>query len=295
MIVIVRNFGQLGNRLWLSAHLIAAAREYGVTLVNPSFAEYAQHFPATAGDLWCRYPVVDRAGDPPSARLRRAVYKAVYLGGKSLLYAQRLGCPVRLIRLRQEESCDLASDKFRCWAQSAIPLLVSGWKFRSDRLLDKHADAVRAHFEILPRHRAHISSLIRAARRQADVLVGVHIRHGDYARFANGRYFYTLQQYVGAMRRITDQLAGRKVAFLVCGNATLERASFGDLNVHFGTNHLIEDMYAFAETDLIVGPPSTFSEWASFYGRVPLQFLQTAETELDLAGIAPLSSPRQAA
>ena len=53
VIVIVRNFGQLGNRLLLSAHLIAAAREYGVTLVNPSFAEYAQYFPSTASD-WPR-------------------------------------------------------------------------------------------------------------------------------------------------------------------------------------------------------------------------------------------------
>ncbi|MGB7324862.1 MAG: hypothetical protein WBD31_08310, partial [Rubripirellula sp.] len=41
MIVIARNFGQLGNRLLLSANLIAAAREHGVQLLNPSFAGYA--------------------------------------------------------------------------------------------------------------------------------------------------------------------------------------------------------------------------------------------------------------
>ncbi len=62
MIVIARSFGQLGNRLFLYGHFIAAAAEYGVTLANPCFAEYAHLFPSTANDLWCRYPVEPISG-----------------------------------------------------------------------------------------------------------------------------------------------------------------------------------------------------------------------------------------
>jgi hypothetical protein len=36
-----------------------------------------------------------------------------------------------------------------------------------------------------------------------------------------------------------------------------------------GPGHFIEDLYALASCDYIIGPPSTFSQWASFYGNVP--------------------------
>jgi len=267
--------------------LIAAAREYGVTLVNPSFAEYAKYFPSTATDLWCRYPATDSpellTSKTPSDRLRRATYKSIYLSGKALWYSRRLGLPIPMIRLGKEESCDLGSEEFRRRAQASTALLVSGWQFRSGTLLEKHSHAIREHFEILPEHRSRVATLIQSVRQKADFVVGVHIRHGDYANFENGRYFFTVQQYVAAMRRVQQQLGGRKVAFLVCGNAKLDRRDFGELNVHFGTGHLIEDMYAFAETDLLIGPPSTYTGWASFFGQTPLQYLETADQKIDVS------------
>jgi hypothetical protein len=289
VIVIVRNFGQLGNRLWLAAHLIAAAREYGVTLVNPSFAEYAKYFRSTATDLWCRYPLTDSpelsTSKTPSDVLRRATYKSIYLSGKALWYSRRIGVPVSMIRLGNEESCDLGSEEFKRWAQTSTALLVSGWQFRSETLLEKHSRAIREHFEILPEHRSRVTTLIQSVRQDADYVIGVHIRHGDYARFENGRYFFTIPQYVAAMRRVQQQLGDRKVAFLVCGNAKLDRRDFGELNVHFSTGHLIEDMYAFAETDLLIGPPSTYTGWASFFGQTPLRVMETAEQSFDPTSI----------
>ena len=42
--------------------------------------------------------------------------------------------------------------------------------------------------------------------------------------------------------------------------------------------HLV-DMYALAGCDLIVGPDSTFSHWASFYGNVPIHILNYKAVE----------------
>jgi hypothetical protein len=53
-----------------------------------------------------------------------------------------------------------------------------------------------------------------------------------------------------------------------------------DLNVTWGSGHLVEDMYAFAGCDYLVGPPSTFTTWASFYGQVPLCRLTAADGEI---------------
>jgi hypothetical protein len=52
---------------------------------------------------------------------------------------------------------------------------------------------------------------------------------------------------------------------------------FAGLNVTFGTGDLIEDMYAFASCDYLIGAPSTFTMWASFYGKVPLNVIRSPD------------------
>jgi hypothetical protein len=287
MIMMTRKYGQLGNRLMLSAHLIAAAREYGVTFWNPAFIDYARYFPSTCCDPWCRYPVIDRAESSdrhlPSNWHRRIVYTSTYLTARTLSHLRLTRFPAHVIRLRGEDPCDLASESFASLARSSRPLLLSGWKFRSPPLLEKHAEAIRDFFRVFPENETRVSRVMERARQQCDMLVGVHIRHGDYAKWLDGRYFYSIPAYRDAMQRIADHLGTRRVAFFVCGNAKLRKEDFGGLNVHFGTGHLIEDMYAFARTDWLVGPPSTYTGWASFYGNVPLTFMRSSDEPFDFA------------
>ncbi|MFK8115425.1 MAG: hypothetical protein AB8B91_24725 [Rubripirellula sp.] len=291
MIIIAKNYGQLGNRLFLFAHLIAAAREYETKLSNPSFAEYAHLFPSTAGDLWCRYPNEGEAVGKPERQDRRRKFfsKVTYVATKSLavMGVNRLplpGLPIQIIRLQPEQECDLGSDTFASSTRSHH-LLLQGWMFRSERLLQKHAAEVRAHFEIQSENRRNVEQVVQRLRGEADVMVGVHIRHGDYATFMDGRYFFSVDQYVDAMRKIVAQLPGKRVAFLVCSNAKTKASDFAGLNVHFGPGHITEDMYAMAEADLLIGPPSTYTGWASFYGDVPLVVLKQADQSIDLASV----------
>ena len=58
--------------------------------------------------------------------------------------------------------------------------------------------------------------------------------------------------------------------------------AFGDLQVHFGPGHIVEDMYAMAEADLLIGPPSTYTGWASFYGKVPLVVMESADDSVEI-------------
>lgn len=97
----------------------------------------------------------------------------------------------------------------------------------------------------------------------------------------DGRYFYSLEQYASVMRRIVDQLPNQRIKFLVCSNAHYVPGVFDGLDVTQGTGHITEDMYALAETDMIFGPPSTYTGWASFYGDRPVTFLESAEEPFD--------------
>lgn len=286
MIVIARSYGQLGNRLFLYGHFIAAAAEYGVKLANPCFAEYAHLFPATAHDPWCRYPVEPAAGRIPSLRSRQLLAKSVYLAARGLSLVGLGGGPIRVLRIKGDQSVDLGDHEFAATAWSRH-VLAQGWLFRSERLFQKHAAEVRKHFRIGQDHQARVDQLLSSLRDQADVVVGVHVRHGDYATFMDGKYFYTVTQYASMMQQIVEQLSPRRVAFLVSGNAVLNPRDFAGMRVRFGTGELIEDLYALAAVDLLIGPPSTFTGWASFYGDVPLQMLESADDPIDVSDLLP--------
>jgi hypothetical protein len=71
----------------------------------------------------------------------------------------------------------------------------------------------------------------------------------------------------------------KRVAFLICSDELVPLDRFCGLNIFLGTGHLIEDMYALAKCDLLMGPQSTFSGWASFYGSVPLYLIDHPQEE----------------
>lgn len=287
MMIITRKIGQLGNRLLLSAHLIAAAREYEVPLLNPALDEYAHYFSSTRGSLWCEFPATSEPRLLASPWKRSLLYRGVYLAARTMSHLGMTRFPARVVRIGHDGYFDLASESFKKMVRSSRPLLLSGWLFRSQSLLQKHAEAVRDYFQIIPEHQQNIDQVIQQARQDGDKLVGIHIRHGDYAKWRNGKYFYTIDQYRQAMHRIAHQLGPRRVSFFVCSNVKLGKEDFSGLKVHFGTGQQLEDMYAFAKTDWLVGPPSTYTGWASFYGDVPLTYMHHKDQAFDFTEPVP--------
>lgn len=294
MLVIARNYGQLGNRLFLYSHLIAAAREHNVLLSNVCFAEYAEFFTGTCGDLWCRYP--KQPGTRAPRRITRnitakVVSRSVRLLAKINRLLGRFGIVPSLAKVVQlqgtSQHVDLNSAGIREELQHFRYWFAQGWLFRSERLFEKHQAAIREHFRLIPPHAEVVNREIARLRQESDVVVGIHVRAGDYATWDNGKYYYSPEDYANVMRGIANQVPDRRVTFLVCSNSHLNHADFSGLNVHFGPGHLVQDMYLLAETDLIVGPPSTYSGWASFYRNVPLAVLETSTTPVSFAKLCP--------
>jgi hypothetical protein len=101
------------------------------------------------------------------------------------------------------------------------------------------------------------------------LLVGVHVRRTDYERFKDGRFFYSHAQYRDLMVSVEAIFPERDVTFLVCSDERVPSEAFAGLDVVRGPGQELEDLYALASCDLIIGPPSTYSAWASYYGEVP--------------------------
>lgn len=277
MIVIADKPGQLGNMLFLFSHFIARAHESGFSVSNPAFEDYADCFPTTAPDLFSRFPQVKSA--TRSSRWRRhwfylisnfAVRALAKLGGK-------LGFLRTITLYDWNAEFSLADPAFIELARSRAVVLIRGWGFRDAECLKRHSERIRDFFQPFEHNQRNIEELITRARQDADLLVGVHIRHG-IIHFENTRkHFYTAKRYAEMMEEVRSLFPGRRVNFLICSDWPQDPQMFSELRVTFGTGDLIEDMYAFARCDYLIGPPSTFTMWASFYGKVPLNVIRRSD------------------
>ena len=66
---------------------------------------------------------------------------------------------------------------------------------------------------------------------------------------------------------------GRSAVFLLTSDEPIDQADYSGFQTVVGTGGPIGDLYGLSKCDYIIGPPSTFSTWAAFYGQVPLSRL----------------------
>lgn len=119
-----------------------------------------------------------------------------------------------------------------------------------------------------------VEEAFAARRREGFFIVGIHVRRGDYRTWEEGRWFLSHNEYAEAMRRISSLHPEKKVCFFISTNEAIPDGAFEGLDImetHFTT--AVHDIYGLTLCDRIAGPLSTFSRWASFYGRVPLRFI----------------------
>lgn len=290
VLVIARRMGRLANRLVQFATFAAFAEEHGHQLTNVSFHSYAEWFAATRGNIYCRYPVPGRRswfdaipGLNPLIRHTRVLYHLTRCASDVVERVPLLSPRVFTWRdNRQAGVTWLDDDAVQDFLRPARVVFVNGWLFRAPRLLQKHAATVREFFRPIAAVEAHVERVLRPLRDRADVIVGVHVRRGDYRTWQGGRYFYPVSSYVAWMNELAAQLPGRRVGFFVSSDEQLSAAEFGSLDVQFATGPAVHDLHTLAACDYLLGPPSTFSQWASFYGDTPLLHLQGPDARVDL-------------
>ena len=124
--------------------------------------------------------------------------------------------------------------------------------------------------------------LIAKMKQTTDIVVGVHIRRGDYATWNDGRFFYELEEYHQFMLRVQELYKSHRVSFFISSNEDFSLEIFNDCKCQrFGKepSGAILDLYTLSICDRIIGPFSSYSRWASFIGEVPLCFLENRDLQ----------------
>ena len=74
------------------------------------------------------------------------------------------------------------------------------------------------------------NSLINKIRNKYDIIIGVHIRHGDYKTWRGGRHYYSFEDFYFFMQHIQDLYSNSRVAFFISSNAQVDTGLFHDCN-----------------------------------------------------------------
>lgn len=268
MVVVADKAGQLGNRLLVFANLIATAIEGGFSVANPAFDEYAGSFEGSRGDPLVRFPARRaRLGFPGGGRVVYGLSRvAAWLVAR---FPSRKLPLVGLLRVDAGDRADLSAAPVRAFLKRRGIVLVQGWLLRDWPAVRAHAGVVKEYFTPIAPYSTRAMELAAAARASGDQLIGIHIRQSDYAGHLGGRFFYPTESYVQLMQQVRDAASGT-VRFLVCSDVQQDEHRFTDLPCTFGSGDAMVDLYALSACDRLIGPPSSFTNWASFYGNVPL-------------------------
>ncbi|MFC6222991.1 alpha-1,2-fucosyltransferase [Hymenobacter artigasi] len=272
MVILTQDFDGFGNHLLLTSHFLANVVEHNYELAIPSFSRYVPYFEGTANQDFEGLPVRLQ----PGGAVFDALYRTVRIRGgwgwkclRRLPSLQRL-LGVRLLLDHGSDEVDLNDPAYLDAARSEN-LLMHTWQYRDKIHFAQHGDFLRRVFRPIAVHRQVVEQVLRTNRAGTDVLVGIHIRRGDYAGWYGGAFLYENPTYARAMRQMQALFpASTRVRFLLFSNEPIADTDFADFDTGRSSDHPVEDLYAMAGCDYIIGPISTYSMWASFYGRVPL-------------------------
>lgn len=282
MVLLYSQQGQLANRLWQAAHFISNAIENKYTLLHLGFAKYFEFFDENSvrelkkiGDK-CR--IIDFRKTSFKDRL---IIKYVNLS-KEFHERTRQHFPiVQEMKISSVNGYDISQTSFQDYLKNKITL-AEGWIFVDTMSVRKHSEIIRRIFKPNKIFMDRIDSLRKDSFSNYDYIIGVHIRKADYATFNNGKWLYTDNDYISFIKEtfLLPCFKNKKVAFLLCSDEKITIPELEGINFVYSTNHFIEDLYALSFCDFIIGPPSTYSSWASFYGRVPLLRLESKDMKI---------------
>ncbi len=287
-VVLSKRNAQLGNRLTMHAHLLAFCLEKGCIFLNPTLGEYADFFLGTRGRL-----LNQKDTSPRPKSLSNWQWRMAYACVRIMYQLTKISRLLPWFPIQSGKATRNPLDKGLLEFLEELEIkggrlaFVSTWKIRNYALCAKHAEAIRRVFMPLPELKKKTDNKLKMLRSGVDLVLGVHIRHGDYRQHESGALFFSPKDYRRWMEEFATYFPGHKIGFAICSDAKQSAADFLGLEFVFGPGNdnadaygnirhdpvksvIVEDNYMLSQCDYILGTVSTFCSWAAFWGNKPL-------------------------
>lgn len=277
-IILKHGGGELANQLWNYISIYAYCLEKNLECENHSFFEYAHFFNIPRINNRIIYffffrPFRNHVGRRNSFQTRffRALYK-VYV---FFVYMKKQDSIISSINSTNTAfylpPSQLSKERLLSIEKNDDVFYLDGWLFRNPDGIQKYRDKIIRYFTPGEFIYTKVRSIIAPLKKQFTHIVGVHIRHGDYATFKNGRYFLEisrvfeiLKEYLKENRKQADE-----TVFIIASDGDITTDDFPGLNTFPLRGNAVEDLFALGATDIIIGSDSSYGNLAAYFGNIP--------------------------
>jgi len=250
MIINYDSPGQLCNRIWSIVPSVAYGLEYNEKVLIINFDEYSSGFENL------------NSNDLVTFASKRLFKKFIH--------------SIKVRGFIQNGKPNIFSRLFK-WN------LIEGWPNRlgNTGMVQDQAEKIRDIFRFKKEITDPVDNIMSSC--SSDIIVGIHIRRGDYKEWLDGIYYYADEDYYYVMKTINEQLnrQGKNAKFLLCSNESIDISRFSGVDCFvIPQSSGIQDLYALSRCAYIAGPPSTYSQWASFMGKVPVKYIMSINEKI---------------
>ena len=262
LIVLKRDYGQLGNRLHTHTNLIAWCVENKLNYINLSFKYLTKNF--------------ETKSFPAYKSFNNFILKILFKISLIEFILEKLALSEKWLKrldfLFYVQKCEDHSliDEYRLdnliKSKKRKVLVINAWNLRCSDSINKHGEIIK----LILRPNRIISNFIKSYIKSLpkhDYLTGIHARRGDYQTWEDGKYFYSWDQYSFWITELNNilRLKGKVPLFIICSDEEIPEFIKEKNCCIIPNQNAITELYLLANCDLNVGPPSSFGTWAQFY------------------------------
>lgn len=280
-LTLIKPNGNKSNRLIQNLHFELFCLEHKIDYHNPTFNDLASFYnqPCNSNTgLFLKVLQIDLLGKLfRHSKLVKRIVSVVWIFSK-------LGF-LKLIRFDNPKEVDVCEEKLLAAFQKNNEIYTAGFRFRLPQLAEKYRVEMahkyslkKSFYEANP-----FVNKIEEFKRQGFTLTGVHIRRGDYKKWKGGAHYYNDKVYQRHIDSISEQLIAQgkeKQVFILFSNETLSIPE--SENTLISKENWYIDHHLMSICNFLIGPPSTFTLWASYIGNVKLMYIPDSETELHI-------------
>lgn len=280
-LIVIKPNGNHSNRLLQNLHFEVFCKEHQIEFHNPTFSDMANYYvnPCNANtNLFYKFLQIDILGKLfRHSKVVKRIFSVVWLISK-------VSC-LKLIRFDkagEESNCgDIILKAF----ETNDVIYVAGWRFRFPELTEKYRDEMAKKYTLKAAfyEDSILSKKVSELKLQGYTLIGVHIRRGDYKNWKGGIYCYddsVYERYMDSVALQLSQQGKEKHMFLLFSNEDIKLNHL--TNVIISKENWYIDQHIMSTCDYLIGPPSTFTLWASYVGKAKLFYINDSSENIIL-------------
>ena len=272
-LIVLESYGDHSNRLLQSINYEAFCRENNIFYVNPSFKNMVSYY---EGCRLCHpgYYMIQKvfSFNVIGRVLRKLkITKGAFMIGQIF---ERFGF-IKIIK------CDICSVDYTNVLLKAFEMwntvYVTGWFFWP-LLVQKHTAFFHDKYKLKEKYFLNNTMYHKIMKlKKEKTLIGIHIRRGNYKR---SKFYYDNETYHRFIENMKQIIKGSCV-FIIFSN---EDVGFEeDMELYISKETWYIDQYLMSQCDYLIGPPSTFTKWASYINNVKCYHIQNAHDEIKIS------------